>query len=236
MSLLTIIQNATDRIGLPRPSTVIGSGDNQVRILASLAQQEGITLARRHPWQVLRTEKVFTTIADITQAGALPADFDRFVEGSMYDRTQSRPVVGPITPQRWQELRAARALSVWTSFRINGNALLMYPVPPAGNTVAFEYVSKNWCGGAASTSPTQSAFMVDTDIAALDEELLTLGLVWRFLKARGLDYSEAFRSYEEEVINRMANDGGMVGLDLSPGVTGTGSFDPYISDGSWTRA
>jgi hypothetical protein len=53
-SLLTIIQDVADRIGLVRPSSVIGSSDHQVRQLLALANQEGREQARRHPSIALR--------------------------------------------------------------------------------------------------------------------------------------------------------------------------------------
>lgn len=235
MSLLTCVQDACDRIGLPRPSVVIGSSDTQVRQLLGLAQQEGKELARRGPWQELTKETTFTATATTTQSGAIPSDFDRMIEGTFWNRTQDRRVVGPLSPQKWQMLQTGLYSLVWDAFRIRGTEILMSPAPTAGDTLAFEYVSTKWCENAAG-STQRTAWVADDDVALLDEELITLGLVWRFKKAKGLDYSEEYRSYEQLVERKLSNDGAMGILDLNGDRMdgGGGVYDPFIPEGNWS--
>lgn len=233
MSLLTIIQDAADRLGIVRPSSVVGAADAQVRQLLGLAQQEGKALARRGSWQALITEKTITATATEEQTNALPTDFDRMIEGSFYNRTQDRRVAGPISPQKWQALKTGLYTLAWDAFRIRGSSLLMNPTPTAGDTLAYEYVSLNWCSSADGVT-TRSAWAADDDIGRLDEELMTLGVAWRFLKAKGFDYGEAFRSYEMEVQNRLANDGASSILDLNGDTISSGVYDPTTPEGNWT--
>ena len=208
MSLLTCVQGAADRLGIVRPSSVIGSSDQQVRQLLGLAQQEGKELARRHPWQSITLEKTITATATETQTGAIPADFDRMVNGSFFNRTKNRRVEGPMNVQQWQNYKASVTTVLFDAFRIRGNAMLLAPTPTASDSYAYEYLSLYWCTTAAGSTPTQSEWTADDDVGILNEELMTLGLVWRFLKAKGLDYSEPFRSYEMQVGLAMSRDGG----------------------------
>ncbi len=231
MTLLTVVQDAAGRVGIPKPTSVYTSSDPQAILLLSLANQEGKELARRHKWQRIVTEATFTTVAS-TSAYDLPTDFDRMIEGSIYNRTQARPVIGPIDTQRWQQLKALRVNATWGAIYLRGNQINFTPTPTATDTIAYEYVSKYWCTTTGGTTATLAAWSGDTDIGILDEECMTLGLVWRFLRARGLDYGEAFRAYEEQVVQRMAHDGGQRILDMSS-EPGNGVYDPYISDGSW---
>lgn len=233
MSLLTIVQDVSDRIGIPRPTQVVGSSDNQIRMLLSLAQQEGKEVAERFGWQACTLESTFTTTATEEQTAVIPTDFSRLIEGTLYNRTHHRPVVGPLTPQRWQQMKSLLTVSIWSAFRIRGNSLLLTPTPAAGDTIYFEYVSTYWCGGASDTVPTQAAWVADTDVGFINEELMTLGVQWRYLRARGLDYAEPFRLYEEMFQRKSGADGGNRILDLSPDNIGAGWFDPYIQDGSW---
>lgn len=234
MSLLTIIQSVADRVGLPQPAQVVGASDTQVRQLLALANQEGKELARRGPWQVLTAEKTFTATATQEQSGAIPADFDRMIEGSFWNRTQSRPVVGPLDPQKWQALQTGLISSVWDAFRIRGDALIMSPTPVAGDSMAFEYVSKNWCTNAAQDTPA-AAWTADDNIGLLDEEVMTLGVIWRWMRAKGFDYAEALRTYEAEAERVLAHDGGSRFLDLNMDPqSGVGVYDPFVKDGSWT--
>lgn len=233
MSVLTICQNAMDRIGLPRPASLIGATDSAARQLLALANQEGIELSRRFPWQAIVKEHTFSTVSS-TVAYDLPTDFGRIVEGSLWNRTQDRRIVGPIGAQAWQRTQAETTSGTWQAVYIRGGSMRFTPTPSAAETIAYEYVSRYWCRGSdhAITAPTQAEWLVDTDETMLDAEAMTLGVQWRFLKARGLDYGEIFRSYEETVAMLCANDGGQRIIDLSD--VPADLPEPYIADGNWS--
>jgi hypothetical protein len=232
MSLLTIIQDTTDRLGIIRPSSVVGSSDPQVRQLLALANQEGKELARRHTWTALINETTFTATATAAQSGAIPSDYDRMIAGSFWNRTQDRQVRGPVSAQLWQRLQTGLTTLADDAFRIRGSSLLMTPTPTAGDSMAFEYVSVYWCSN-ADGSTERAAWAADDDVGLLNEELMGLGVVWRFLRAKGFDYSEPFRTYEEQVVRLAAEDGVMETLSMG-GYAETGVYDPSMAEASWS--
>lgn len=205
MSLLTIVQDACDRMSLPRPTVVMTSQDQLVASLRGLAQQESTELARRAAWQALKLEHTFITTAAAVQVGGFPSDFDYYVDETMFNRSRRRSVWGPLSDQEWQRIQASLTTLVDPAFRIRGSQLLISPTPPAGETIAYEYVTKNFCR--SSLSVAQSRWEADDDETDLDEELITLGVIWRHKKAKGFDYAEDFRSYELTVAERMKRDG-----------------------------
>lgn len=174
----------------------------------------------------------FVTTATETQSAVIPSDFDRFLPGTVWNRTKSRRVVGPLGSERYQMLQASVSVSTWDAFRIRGGAFLMFPTPDAGDTIAFEYVKNTWCTDSTGTT-YQTAWVADSDLPVLDDEIMTLGIVWRFLQQKGLAYGEAFRSYENAINAAAAEDGGYDLLDLNS--AGIGSvYDPYVPDGDWS--
>lgn len=233
MSLLTIIQDVCDRIGLARPSAVVGSSDSQVRNLLGLAQQEVRDLASRAEWQALIVEKTFTATATAAQSGAIPTDFDRMVNGSFWNRTRDNYIHGPMTPQEWQAIQATFAPNVSEAFRIRGSSILITPTPTAGDTYAYEYITKYVVGTASSTSPTLEAFAADTDIPYVREELVTLGVIWRFQKARGLDYGESMQTYELAVKRAKDRDGAAPIIVMGGPADLTRAPRGRIPDGDW---
>lgn len=233
MTLLSIVQNVCKQIPLDVPGAVVASTDPQVRQLWRLADQEGKDLVRRHGWQILTTEKTFTTVAAEAQTDTpLSADFDRFCDGTAYNRSLSRELVGPITEKQWQHYKAT-STSAWPGyFRLRGDSFLIYPAPSAGETIAYEYISSYWVDTEGDGTAAQTGFTADADAAVLREELITLGVVWRFLKANNLDYTEEHRNYQMAVQDAIARDGGTRSLDLG---AGSSMFRPgvHAPDGNW---
>ena len=232
-NLLAIVQEVADRIGLVRPTQVIGSSDHQVWQLLALANQEGRELARRHQWQALTFEKTFTTIAAETQTSAVPADFDRFVTGTFYNRSTTRMVTGPLTPQEYQDYKARLATIVYEAFRLRGNNILLMPTPSAGQTIVYEYVTKFFCSAVGDTVPDQAEWLSDTDIGYLDDELMRLGITWRFQRSRGLDYAETFAQYESMVAQLQGRDGGRRRLNMGGPPDRRVPRAPQAPDGNW---
>lgn len=232
MSFLTLIQASAKRLGLSNPASAYNSTDNQVVQLVALAQEEGIELAENFDWKVLTKEKTFTGTAAAAQVGALATDYDRHVPETFFNRTQKRPVFGPISPADWQFTQAIVGTTIIESFRLRGGSLLLTPTPNGTDTYAYEYISNQWCQSNASVA--QSAWAADTDTGILSEEVMTLGVIWRFLKAKGFDYAEAFRTYEMAKARAQMKDGGGK-RTLSMGSRGSHSLAraPFISEGSW---
>jgi hypothetical protein len=212
MSLLSIVQHAADRLGLTRPSTVISSPDENARILLAMAQEEGKELADRPTWQVFQTEHTFST-ADTVASYALPSGFDAMIKDTVFNRTTRRRMQGDLSPSQWQETQASLVTMVNPAFRIRNNLFYISPTPTATETVAYEYVTKNWCQSAGGTG--QPEWAADTDVALLDEEIMKLGVRWRYKSSKGFDYAEEKETYEIRVNKAILKDGARVTIDTS---------------------
>lgn len=148
MSLLTILRDVSDRVGIPRPSTVISATDQATQQLLGLANEEGRSLrARQGVWQELIREANFTTTSGQAayHLDDIAADFDFFVNNSQWDRTQRWPLDGPITPQSWQAQQVFTIASPWRQFIVTGSYLRVYPTPSQADTYYFFYSTKAWC-------------------------------------------------------------------------------------------
>ena len=236
MSLLTLIQGVcnTPGIGINAPSVVVGSTDRGVKELYELAQQEGKELATRAAWQRLTKEQTFTSTATEAQANALATDADWIVPDTFYNRTQKRQVVGPLASKEWAAQKAITATVLFDSFRLRGNSILMLPTPAAGDTYAYEYVSLYWVDTDADGDGEAASWASDTDTALLDERLMKLGVVWRWKKAKGLDYAEDFRTYEILVTQAIGRDGARTKLDFSSEAGTDTPRSPAVPEGNWS--
>lgn len=223
MSLLTIIQRAARSMSLAVPTAVVNSSDPQVQQMWELANEAGEELARDFDWQILRREQTFLTVADAEQANWFPSDFDRFLSDTQFNRSTRRNLIGPITPQQWQAIQAQPQLNrVFLAWIERGGEVLVTPEPAAGETIAYEYISENWCQ--SSLGAGQTAFLADADTALIDERLIRLSLRWRFLAAKGLSYAEEMRTFGIELEKAKARDGGNTVINSTG--SGPGGYVP----------
>lgn len=230
MSLLTLIQSACPRIGLTAPNAVMSSTDENIIRLVALANEEGDELASRCAWQTLIREATHTTLAAESQ-GLITvicgSDFGYIRNETFWNRTQNRRWF-PVDDVRWQAMKSSSVTGPDAYFRLRGNTLRVLPTPTAGQTLAFEWVTRHWCETSGGTG--QEAWAADTDVARLPEKLMLAGLVWRWKKAQGLEYAEDFAQYESRVANAIARDGAKPVLNMGSG-SGVGR---NVAEGSWS--
>ena len=228
MTLISVVNSVQDRLSLPRSSAVVGSTDRTARQMLALLNEVGNYLVRKHDWRLLTKERSITTTATETQTNALPADFKRIVPDSMWNRTRLLPVVGPVSPQQWQALEVKTVPQITPIWRVrNGTrALLLLPVPAAGEQVYFEYVSSGWV--LADDGVTySSSFSADTDTMLFDEELMKAGLRYYFLQAKGLDFSVAKAEFFDAFDNEKVDDGGKRSVNMGGSRTFSPSNPPW---------
>lgn len=204
MTLLSCIQDSADAIGLVRPGTVIGSSAGEVQKLLRASNKSGVRLMKSFPWQALRTERTFTSVSGSEQTSILPSDFDRFIAETFWDRTNITLLDGPIGAVEWQSLKANGYAGYERKFTYRGDSVFVIPDAAAGNSYAFEYVSKNWCQTSASAG--KAAWTADTDTGILSEELLTLGTIYEYLVAENLPADAAGMAYMEMADMLSRND------------------------------
>ncbi len=234
MSLLTIVQDARERIMQYAPTLVVSeANDTAVIAMKALATQSGRDLVRRHEWTFLIKEQTFTALAQEVQTSMLPSDYDRFVDETWFNRSKTRRILGPLSPQEWQRRKTLQTSPVFESFRLRGSDILMIPTPEAGDTIAFEYISNLW----VDSNPTDGTgdatrFGNDGDAPLFSEELMSLDITWRYLAAQGFDYSEPFRSFEMALADAIARDGGNRSINFGAGGNSQPRV-PFIPEGTW---
>lgn len=219
MTLLTICQDAADEIGIDRPSSVIGNSQEHVKKLLRYADKVGTQLMKKVAWQVLRKERTFTSVASETQTSILPSDFDRFVPETFWNRTDVALVPGPITSVEWQGMKAHGYAGRY-KFAYRGGDVLIIPTITAGKTLAFEYVSNQWCQSSGGSG--QTAWAADTDTGVIDEELITRGLKFAYLTDEGLPNAIAAQEFDDYFSLLVKNDQPSAGVMVAADIFGGG--------------
>jgi hypothetical protein len=162
----------------------------------------------KHPWEVLVKEHTFPLVTS-DQDYSLPADYRFLIPSTQWNRDNQRGLVW-ITSQEWQFFKG------WTTVnglnmraRIRGGEFEFEQTIESGDngkTIAFEYVSKYPVETSGGTA--KQKFTLDDDVSLIDEELVTLGLIWRIKKAKGLDWQPDMMEYSHQVKLAKARSGG----------------------------
>lgn len=228
-SLLSIVQTACDELGIPRPTAVAGSNDATAQQMLALANREGQVLADMEGgvggWPVLRKEWT-ETLVDGTDNYAAPSDLRYFINTTAWDRTNDWPLQGPVSPQQWQVLKSGTIGSVGPRmrFRLMAGRIYFDPEPDDSHDVVIEYYSNAWCTD--STGATyRERFASDTDLPLLPDDAFILGIKWRYRRAKGLDYAEEFKAYQDFVSQAIARASMAPVLDLTRAGYGTRFID-----------
>lgn len=228
-TLLQMVQQAANEIGIPEPQFLFGNVADQEKQLIALSNREGKDFSavanKNGGWQNLHKEYTFNTVIG-QSAYPLPDDLEYFLDKTFWDDKYKWALIGPITAQEKQILRyGVIASGPRNKFYIRQNQMYLDPVPQSVNLIAYDYYSNFWCQSATGTP--QKTWMADTDTYLLDEDCFIEGLKWRFLRAKGFDYTEEYKTYSEDVNRTIARDGGTRDLPL-----GGAGYDVQFLNGS----
>lgn len=214
MSLLTVTQDACALVGLEVPTAVASNTDTTYSQFMYIAQFEGDELNRAHKWRKQKVQASFTGDGSTT-VWALPTDFERFTTEARRQSSILLGLQGPVSDDEFLDAQVRGFNPTIPYWRLTGDNIETVPSVKSGQVVTFEYVSSYWITDSGGTP--KARFTADSDLSLLPDRLLTLGLVWRWKRAKGLDYAEEFRSYQMEKTKQMHTDGGIPRLRMTEG-------------------
>lgn len=145
----------------------------------------------------------------------LPSDWQDFVSASAWDTNFRWQMLGPLSTQEQEViLRGISPVGPRIRWWINDRMINIQPLPGSTQTdlISFRYISTAWCTNSTGV-PNPPAFpgvcrwQNDSDIYRWPENTQTLGVKWRFLRAKGLDYGEEYDTYVQARDRQMARSG-----------------------------
>lgn len=140
----------------------------------------------------------------------LPADFKRLThdEYCVYETTTTRRFGIPVkTNGEWTNLKQLGSAGGNRYYRTSGDdedgfSLATYRPLETGSSLTVSYVTKNWL---KSSGTPKNMWTDDEDTLLLPPRLVTLGVVWRWKKRKGLPFADILAEYEAKLA-RAANE------------------------------
>ena len=212
LTILQLAQEFAAARNLPIPTTLVLSSladDPATAQILSLIYATGRELRQARDWIQLKKTATLTTV-DGTATYAIPSDWYSFLYDTGWNSTTKLPLLGPVPDYFLNyELYGAAPTGALTQYRIFGlpgtNQITIFPTPSSVETLNYDYLTKNWIGTGSAPYTWSEAIVNDADIMAFDDELMILGLTWKWYQAKGLDYvalAEEQKSKLDQAMNR----------------------------------
>jgi hypothetical protein len=189
MTVFSMVQTVMDSNGWPEPVTAVASSqDVNMRQSMALINKSLTSVSFKKDWPILIREYSFNTVEG-QQGYPLPPDFHHLVAPSAMDASQYYEMRGSLTAIQWYR-RVVNNAAYWgTGFRLDAfnGQFEVSPIPATPDNLIFMYVTNQIA--ASSTGTPQTAFIADTDVPLIDEDLVENDFTWRWREKKGLDYS-----------------------------------------------
>lgn len=233
LSVLEIVTEALEGIGIDPPTSITSGGDLGRR-LKGIANAVGQSIATRYDWQELKAEGTFVTNDSAELQYTIPEYVRKVLDETLWNRTTQRRLFN-LTTQGWNRIKSDGISPATEVYYIRGKQLLMpLDTVVAGQTIAFEYIDGRWVadsdGGTAYTRRLEN----DSEVPRLDDHMFVLGVRWRYLQSLGLEYGEHFREFEDYVHQKQAENEPRETMSLNPYHRSEG-YDTQIPDGNWNQ-
>lgn len=197
-----IINDAALEMGIVEAAAtdVFSATDPGFNQLCALLKSAGREFMKKATWQELIEEHTFVTADTDDGVYDLPDDFDRMIPQTHWNRIDTLPLFGPLSPQDWQyiEGRSLAIQSLYMSFRLRKGKVYVFPNDPVpdGKTIAFEYIRNTWVtnntGTVFKVAPTTSG-----DLILYPPILIKAAIKAKFLEAKGFDSTGVRAEFNE---------------------------------------
>jgi len=203
------ISNLSSVVGLTTAFTLMGDGIQQDNFVTSVGAN---SVVMNVPATATATGTLFT-FGQVKYD--MPADFERIVNKTQYNKSNRWSIIGPKDAQEWQWLKSSYITTgPRMRFRLTGDKFTIWPAPSAVLTMGYEYISNSWVVDAGGTG--KKKFTVDTDTSKLPDRLLILGTKLKFFEIKGFDTSTLLMDYIRELDKFKSTEAAADTLSLAP--------------------
>lgn len=224
-AILEIIRRAAPKLGLDRPESVYGSPDETAQSLGEAANEAAETIIRYNDWSYLRREMTFVGDGATTAYG-FPTDYMRMIKDArMWSTALQCPLTHVVAADDWVQLQVRQVQPIAASWTIMGAALHFYPALMLGETARAVYMSLD--GIKTAGGQAKARFTADSDVFALGDQVIELGILALWRANRGLPYEAYLARFTGALERLAANDGGPGILRQRSRISMTGATQAY---------
>lgn len=195
---------------VPGTYMVTGTGINQDTYVLSVDSATQVTLTQN---STQSGAGVLLTYAQTKYA--FPADYQRIIDRTQWDKSKHWEMLGPESPQQWQWLKSGYiATGPRIRWRILGNAFQIWPAVSTSEYLGFEYVSKYWV--IDGNGVPKGSFTADSDTCLFDTRLMVAGLKLKYWGIKGFETQLLEDEYTDMLAAIKGEEQGAPMLSMAP--------------------
>lgn len=213
-TVLDIGHKLSDDIGIPRYNTLVGNTEQNARkILTSIKDGLDNDVFVDCDWESLTLPGSVSMLGTGVQEYALPTDYDRIINDTIWDETNYRQVRGPVDLREWQEFNKGFAqlaglevvCRIQRSTTSTSKVFTFYPDTSA-KTVSFWYISNKIVE--SSGGALQTEILADNDTFVPPHKAVRAAAKWRLLRSLGMSFDDERVEYASVLDDLASNDSG----------------------------
>lgn len=212
------IKQASAELGLPVPLEAAASRDQQAVQMLALLNAVGNELCRMYEWQFLRKSATITLIAGQSEY-ALPPDFSKLMNDSLWEKSNIYQVIGPVSVRQWAYLTNSVTIAPDYCFIIKDRKFQFTPAPGGDGMgtgdITYEFISDGWVQDADNPAIYRSTILNDTDVLQFDFWLCVKFLKLKTWEAKGLDTTHLRDDFMRAFSDITAQDHGAPNLAVA---------------------
>ncbi len=237
MTLLSICKAVTSVCGFAVPVSVQTTEETNVQLIA-LANEALEDLSEEYNWPQLEIEYPINLVGaqDVYE---WPSDFRKTEAASLFRSDEYFRVKGSVNIIEWNKRKygllgslSCLAYRTYYSPTTGAAGIQVTPTPDSAGTMVGLYYTNNYASDGAMVPTFKAKYELDTDVSRIPERLVKLGLMWRFRRAKGLDFSAELAQYNSVIAKQFSDRIGPADIVIGRKnyFTNDGLTDGYVPD------
>lgn len=208
----TVVTNIPSTTGLSTNYGVTGTGVNQDTYIASVDSLTQVTLT-----QAAASSGTGVSLTFGQMKYTMPADYDRQINRTHWDKSKHWEMLGPETAQQWEWLKSGYiATGPRIRYRLLGGQFQIWPLLSTNEYLGFEYVSSYWVYSSGASQVDKGSFTVDTDTCMYPDRLIINDLKRKYFGVKGFDTSRFDGDYARDLTIAKSANAGAQTLSMNP--------------------
>lgn len=228
-SILEICQEVADLAATKRPEDLFNKYSQQDSIFLSVAKSALDSLLRYGDWPELVKEGILRTSGNGQSyfIENICPDFYCLINDTIYIKDTNEKIIGALSPQDWMKENCFHTSYNGLKFKFQNKMIKFSGTPQDNLKIVFQYRSNTICYDPIRGYLEKDTITANSDIPVFDEYLVKLGILWRWLKRNGMDYSEEYSEYEKELKKKYASSLAVKDIefnDIYPNILSSGEI------------